>query len=108
MLMDIAVAFREHTAPGYFKRIGAEYPLDIYIGIDDNNHYCLEFRGDFTPQTVKACNSIGIHQFATPEYNSIVFFLKDQEMFDTFCVFCNDIIETTKSTTDETLAIAFL
>ena len=106
--MDIAVAFREHTAPGYFKRIGAEYPLDIYIGIDDNNHYCLEFRGDFTPQTVKACNSIGIHQFATPEYNSIVFFLKDQEMFDTFCVFCNDIIETTKSTTDETLGYRLL
>lgn len=106
--MDIAVAFREHTALGYFKRIGAEYPLDIYIGIDDNNHYCLEFRGDFTPQTVKACNSIGIHQFATPEYNSIVFSLKDQEMFDTFCVFCNDIIETTKSTIDETLGYRLL
>ena len=108
MPMDIAAAFREHTAPGYFKRIDAEYPLDIYIGIDDNNHYCLEFRGAFTPQTVKACNSIGIHQFATPGYNSIVFFLKDQEMFDTFCVFCNDIIEATKTTTDEAMGYRVL
>ena len=30
MPMDIAAAFREHTAPGYFKRIDAEYPLDCY------------------------------------------------------------------------------
>ena len=35
MPMDIAAAFREHNAPGYFKRIDAEYPLDIYFGIDD-------------------------------------------------------------------------
>lgn len=99
--MDIAAAFREQTAPGYFIRINAEHPLDIYLGIDDNNHYSLEFRGAFTAQSVKACNSIGVHQYASQGYSSIVFFLKDQKMFDTFCVFCTDIIEATNTTYDE-------
>ena len=30
--MDIAAAFREHTAPGYFKRIDAEYPPRYLYG----------------------------------------------------------------------------
>ena len=37
--MDIAAAFREHNAPGYFKRIDAEYPLDIYFGIDETKYF---------------------------------------------------------------------
>ena len=106
--MDIAASFREHTAPGYYKRINAEHPLDIYIGIDDNGLFSLEFRGSFTAQNVKACNSIGVHQYSSPGYNSIVFSLKDQEMFDTFCVFCSDIIEATNNTYDESMGYRML
>ena len=103
MLMDIAAAFREQSAPGYFIRIDAEHPLDIYIGIDDNNRYSLEFRGNFTAQNVQACNSIGVHQYTSRNYSGIVFYLKEQEMFDTFCVFCTDIIESTKMATHSSI-----
>lgn len=106
--MDIVAAFREQTAPGYFIRIDAEHPLDIYIGIDDNNHYSLEFRGKFTAQNVQACNSIGVHQYSSRDYSGIVFYLKEQEMFDTFCVFCTDIIESTNTTKDEAVGYRIL
>lgn len=106
--MDIAAAFREQSAPGYFIRIDAEHPLDIYIGIDDNNRYSLEFRGNFTAQNVQACNSIGVHQYTSRNYSGIVFYLKEQEMFDTFCVFCTDIIESTNTTKDESLGYRIL
>jgi hypothetical protein len=100
--MNIADKFKDQFSPGFYTRIDELHLLDIYIGIDEENHYALEFRGDFTPQNVKASNSIGIKQYKTDKFCGIIFYLKDVDMFDTFCVFCEDIIKSTKNTSDNT------
>ena len=98
--MIVADKFKEHFAPGHFSRVDTEHPLDIYIGVDDQCHYALEFRGEFVPQTVKSSNSIGIKQYQTSNFSGIIFSLNEQDMLDNFCVFCDDIITSTATTTD--------
>ena len=99
--MSVAELFKEQFAPGCFKRVGTKHPLDIYIGMDEENHYALEFRGNFTPQTIKSSNAISIRQYETNEFASLMFSLVNSDMLDNFCVFCDDIIESTKQTIDE-------
>lgn len=99
--MNIAESFKQHQEAGYFSRVNNTHPLDLYIGLDDQNHYALEFRGKFTPQLIKSSNAIGITQSKSENYNSLVFFLKEIEMFDNFCVFCEDIIRCTENTIDD-------
>ena len=99
--MKISDKFKEHFNPGFYTRIDASHPLDIYIGIDDESHYALEFRGSFTPQNIKSSNSIGIKQYKADSFSGLIFYLKDLDMFDTFCVFCEDIIESTNDTKDD-------
>ena len=60
--MMILEKFKEHFAPGHFTRVNTDHPLDIYIGVDDQCYYALEFRGCFTPQTVKPSSTIRIQQ----------------------------------------------
>lgn len=98
--MIILEKFKEHFAPGHFSRVNKDHPLDIYIGVDDQYRYALEFRGRFTPQDVKPSNSIGIKQYRTSKFSGIVFSLNEQEMLDNFCVFCEDIINSTAATAD--------
>lgn len=98
--MMILEKFKEHFAPGHFTRVNTDHPLDIYIGVDDQCHYALEFRGCFTPQTVKPSSTIGIQQYNTTKFSGILFSLNEQEMLDNFCVFCEDIIDSTATTTD--------
>ena len=96
--MIVADKFKEHFAPGHFSRVDTEHPLDIYIGVDDQCHYALEFRGQFIPQNVKSSNSIGIKQYTTKFFSGIIFSLNEQDMMDNFCVFCDDIITSTATT----------
>ena len=100
--MMILEKFKEHFAPGHFTRVNTDHPLDIYIGVDDQCHYALEFRGCFTPQNVKSSSTIGINQYNSTKFSGIVFSLHEQEMLDNFCVFCEDIIDSTAATTDAT------
>ena len=74
--MIVVEKFKEHFAPGHFSRVNTEHPLDIYIGVDEQCHYALEFRGDFMPQGVKSSNSIGIKQYQTKDFSGIMFSLK--------------------------------
>lgn len=98
--MTVSEKFKESFAPGNYSRIDTIHPLDVYIGMDEQFHYALEFRGQFTPQNIKSSNSIGIRQYQTNKFSGIIFSLKDSEMHDNFCVFCEDIINSTAKTSD--------
>lgn len=98
--MNIAARFKEQFSPGYYSLVDMEHPLSIYIGLDEQSHYALEFRGDFKPSCIKSSHSIGIKQYTNEDFSAIIFYLADPEMLDNFCVFCEDIINSTQSITD--------
>ncbi len=98
--MSIALRFKEQFSPGYFTLVDIEHPLKIYIGLDEQSHYALEFRGNFTPNSIKSSHAIGIKQYQTDDFAGIIFYLIDPDMLDNFCVFCDDIINSTKNVSD--------
>lgn len=98
--MNIAQRFKEQFSPGHFTLVDIEHPLKIYIGLDEQSHYALEFRGNFIPTRIKSSHSIGIRQYTKDQFSSITFYLSDPDMLDNFCVFCEDIIISTRGVSD--------
>lgn len=92
--------FSEHFEPGYFKLIDRTHPLSLYIGADDDGHYAIEYCGDFTPIKVKASTAIGVMHYVVDNKKTLVFSLHDPSMLSTFCAFCEDMVESSRSASD--------
>lgn len=92
--------FTEHFDPGYFKLIDRTHPLSLYIGVDNDGHYAIEYRGDFNPIKVKSSTAIGVMHYGVDTKKSLIFSLLDSSMLSTFCAFCEDMVETSRSATD--------
>ena len=95
---NLAELFKEFTSPSFFKRIDSSHPLNIYIGRDKDNLYALEFRGNFKPKPLRSSTFLRFNCFKTEDNQiALVISLADNSLFDNFCVFCNDIIESCRN-----------
>ncbi len=92
--------FTEHFDPGYYKLIDRTHPLSLYIGVDNDGHYAIEYRGDFNPIKVKSSTAIGVMHYVIDTKKSLVFSLLDSSMLSTFCAFCEDLVESSRSAID--------
>ncbi len=91
--MKVSERFSEFTRPGYFCRVDSTMIPELYIGLDDNRHQSIELREKFTLKKVPGTSAIEVTQFKKPEYNTIRFSLKDDEITGLFYKFCDDLIE---------------
>ena len=94
--MDIRSQFSAFSRPEYFSRIDDEHILDLHIGLDGKGRKSIELRSMFKPVKVTGTSAIDVTQYTKPEYNTIRFSLKDDDMSGLFYKFCEDIIEQTK------------
>lgn len=99
--MDIRSQFSAFSRPEYFSRIDDEHILDLHIGLDEKGRKSIELRSMFKPVKVTGTSAIDVTQYTKPEYNTIRFSLKDDDMSGLFYKFCEDIIEQTKDLKDE-------
>ena len=99
--MDIRSQFSAFSRPEYFSRIDDEHILDLHIGLDEKGRKSIELRSMFKPVKVTGTSAIDVTQYAKPEYNTIRFSLKDDDMSGLFYKFCEDIIEQTKDLKNE-------
>ena len=99
--MDIKEKFAAFNRPEYFSRIDNTHILDLHIGLDESGRKAIELRSFFRPVKVTGTSAIDVSQYTKPEYNTIRFSLKDDEMSGLFYKFCEDIIEQTKDLHDE-------
>ena len=99
--MDIRSQFSAFSRPEYFSRIDDEHILDIHIGLDEKGRKSIELRSMFKPVKVTGTSAIDVTQYTKPEYNTIRFSLKDDDMSGLFYKFCEDIIEQTKDLKNE-------
>ena len=97
---NIRSRFKEFFKNGYFSRVDESHVLDLYIGLNEKGQYTLEYRGAFIIKDVKGSGAIGVSQGTTSKYSYLLIFLKDTDMFDTFCALIEDIIETTRTCQD--------
>ena len=99
--MDIKSQFSAFSRPEYFSRIDDEHILDLHIGLDEKGRKSIELRSIFKPVKVTGTSAIDVTQYTKPEYNTIRFSLKDDDMSGLFYKFCEDIIEQTKDLKNE-------
>ena len=99
--MDIRSQFSAYSRPEYFSRIDDEHILDLHIGLDEKGRKSIELRSMFKPVKVTGTSAIDVTQYTKPEYNTIRFSLKDDDMSGLFYKFCEDIIEQTKDLKNE-------
>ena len=97
---NIRKRFKEFFRNGYFTRVDDKHILDLYLGLNEKGQYTLEYRGDFIIKEVKGSGVIGVSQGTTSKYSYLLIFLKDTDMFDTFCALIEDILDTTRSCPD--------
>lgn len=97
MIMITKEDFLSANALGVWKLVDEAHPLKIYVGVDENGHYALEYVGLFTyNKNVKSSKIIEINYYKTSSNEkSMVISLADNSCLKEFCFFCNDIVEST-------------
>ena len=99
--MDIRGQFEKFIGPEYFSRVDNTHILDLFIGLDEHGRKAIELRSHFIPVRVSGTSAIDVTQYKKPEYNTIRFSLKDDEVSGLFYKFCEDITEQTRGLANE-------
>ena len=99
--MNISDQFEKLVRPEYYSRIDNTHILDLFIGLDEHGRKSIELRSHFVPIRVSGTSAIDVTQYKKPEYNTIRFSLKDDEISGLFYKFCEDITEQTRTLAHE-------
>ena len=97
-MIDV-LTFKEATHDNSWRRIDENHPLDIFIGKDDKGRCAFEYIGRFEVNR-RICSSKLIEVAHYTHKNgemSLVLSLLDNNCIRQFCAFCNDIVECTKT-----------
>ena len=100
-MMDIKSQFDAFSRPEYFSRVDNSHVLELHIGLDEKGRKSIELRSVFRPVKVTGTSAIDVSQYTKPQYNTIRFSLKDDDMSGLFYKFCDDIVEQTKALKNE-------
>lgn len=88
----------EHAQLEAYSRYDGEHPLDIFLGIDDQGRKSLVVTIKAGRERAASSKTIAVDFFKrTDGRNSLRFSLEDDDLRDIFYKFCEDIIESTRS-----------
>lgn len=97
-MRKIKERFEEIEGNNVFTRISPTHLIDLYIGHDETGRCAIKYRGDFNPETgIKSVAGITINQYINTDFNTLQFSLTHNENKELFFTFCEDIIEATKT-----------
>ena len=98
---NIKERFIDIEGKNIFTRINPLHLIDLYIGHDEEGRYAIKYRGNFKPEKgIKSVAGIAVNQYCNDEFNTLQFSLMYSDNQELFFTFCQDIIETTKSISD--------
>lgn len=104
MKNDIYKIFSEDFPSRHFVRIGENKHISLYIGRDDDARYSFDFRGNFKPSRIPSSDVIEVEQYKNEEELTLRFSLENSELLEYFCIFCQDLLESTKAIIDDDTA----
>jgi hypothetical protein len=99
--VNISERFDEFINANTYSRIDTQHILELHIGLDEKGRNSIELRSAFTPRKATGTSSIEVNQYRKEAYNTLRFSLCDSEMSGLFYMFCNDLIEQTRSIKDK-------
>lgn len=104
MKNDIYKIFSEDFPSRHFVRIGENKHISLYIGRDDDARYSFDFRGRFKPSRIPSSDVIDVGQYQNESELTLRFSLDNGELLEYFCIFCQDLLESTKAIIDDETA----
>ena len=104
MNSNIFEQFAHGFQSGHFIRVGGNSSLNLYIGKDNHTRYCFEFRGHHTPSKVMGSDVISVSQTKSEEDICLRFALEDSDLLEHFSTFCQDLIDSTATISDDNVA----
>ncbi len=104
MKNDIYRLFSEDFPSRHFVRIGENKHISLYIGRDDDARYSFDFRGIFKPSRIPSSDVIDVGQYKDETALTLRFSLDNSELLEYFCIFCQDMLESTKAIIDDETA----
>lgn len=95
--MITEVDFLSANGRNSWKLVDDSHPLKFYVGIDEEGRYALEYIGSFVHnKNVKSSKLIEINHYKmAKDEKSMVLSLTDASCLKEFCIFCNDLVEST-------------
>ena len=99
--MTLKERFNTFSAPEYYSRVDTAHILELYVGLDEKGRKSIELRSKFNPHKVKGTSAIEVNQYDNQIYKTIRFSLTDEEISGLFYTFCEDLVEQTRTLTDE-------
>ena len=95
--MITEVAFLSANGRNSWKLVDESHPLKLYVGIDEEGRYALEYMGSFVHnKNVKSSKLIEINHYKmSKDERSMVLSLTDTSCLREFCIFCNDLVDST-------------
>lgn len=95
--MITEVDFLSANGRNSWKLVDESHPLKLYVGIDEEGRYALEYMGSFVHnKNVKSSKLIEINHYKTSkDERSMVLSLTDTSCLREFCIFCNDLVDST-------------
>ena len=95
--MITEIDFLSANGRNTWKLVDDSHPLKLYVGVDEEGRYSLEYIGSFTyNKNVKSSNLIEINHYKmSSNEKSMILSLTDNSCLKEFCIFCNDLIDST-------------
>lgn len=93
--------FYQQFEDGNFKLLDSTIlPYKFYFGKTQNGLFTLEYRGQFNKASLKANGTIDVKTGKSGNESFVWFSLLNNNLFDTFVIFCCDLIECTSIAID--------
>ena len=103
MTDSILKKFTEGFKDGYFIRIGLK-EHNIFIGKDEEGRFCFEYRGVFNPIKIVGSTPLIVNQYNYEGNIKILrFSLEHDELIGCFSAFCEDLLYSVNSITDDNI-----
>lgn len=105
----IKEVFHKAIGPESFHRVDTVHILDIYLGLDQYSHYTLFLISEVDVPKIVSSKLIHVEIKRRKDKKwGITFSLEDEKYVDMFCIFCEDIIESSRPIADKNKGTAFI
>ena len=98
---EIYQTFREEFPSCHFIRFGENRHLSLYIGRDDDARYSFDFRGKYKPTKISSSDFIAVEQYKENDLFTLRFSLRDNDLLEYFCTFCQDLLDSVRVINDD-------
>ena len=109
MSMRAFERFDESSVSGFYRYYDASHPLKFFVGIDEQNRKTVVLINPSMPEKVKKTSAIDVEIVKTNDNQyRLSFHLNDNSMEGIFFKFCDDLVESTRVVSDESIGMTLV